>query len=421
VPGPVPPSARVALAALLALALCAVNEARADLDANVKRCRSDIVRIGEDPKSPYEQYCLGLSYQFALNRNRDSTKALNWLRRAAAQNFAPAQAVLGYMLEQGIGTAKNPAEAVQWYRRAAEQNDPDGLMNLGRAHEHGVGGVARDLGQARTYYERASSLGSAPAREALKGLGSASPAPAAAQEEFARGATLYKSKDYAGAVRIFRGLADRGYAPAQLQIGSQYARGQGLPRDDRLASQWYRKAAEQNYAIAQNNLAENYEQGRGVPEDWAESRRWAKRSADQGNAYGMLLVGRAYQFGIGVPQSREEAVRWFERAAEKGDNQADYWARWLRGRGNFIGFRNDEEQAFVIGGKLRTDTQLVFAEPRGILFRTSAERQRYLRDLRGTTDRNEAMAAWNRRAERYAACKRGETGDSYCSEPGPPP
>jgi hypothetical protein len=47
----------------------------------------------------------------------------------------------------------------------------------------------------------------------------------------------------------------------------------------------------------------------------------------------------------------------------------------------------------VIGGKLRTDTQLVFAEPRGILFRASVERQRYLRDLRGTTDRNEAMAA----------------------------
>jgi hypothetical protein len=75
----------------------------------------------------------------------------------------------------------------------------------------------------------------------------------------------------------------------------------------------------------------------------------------------------------------------------------------------------------VIGGKLRTDTPLVFAEPRGTLFRTFAERQRYLRDLRGTTDRNEAMAAWNRRAERYAACKRGETGDSSCSEPGPPP
>ena len=182
---------KLALTAVLAFGLCAVGvfEARADLEADVKRCRSDIVRIGEDPRAPSEQYCLGLSYQFALNRNRDSVKALTWLRRAAAQSFAPAQAVLGYMLEQGIGTPKNPAEAVQWYRRSAEQNDPDGLMNLGRAHEHGLG-VARDLGQARTYYERASSLGSAPAREALKGLGSAPPARTAAQKEFARGVTL---------------------------------------------------------------------------------------------------------------------------------------------------------------------------------------------------------------------------------------
>lgn len=414
--------ARIALTVVLALWLSTVcvPPARADLEANVNRCRADIVRIGEDPRSPYEQYCLGLSYQFALNRKRDSARAVTWLQRAAAQNFAPAQAVLGYMLEQGIGTAKNPAEAAQWYRRSAEQNDPDGLMNLGRAYEHGIG-LARDPGQARTYYERAASMGSAPAREALEGLGSPPPARTAAQDEFARGAALYKSKDYAGAARIFRALADQGYAPAQLQIGSQYSRGEGVPRDDRLAAQWYRKAAEQGYAIAQNNLAESYEQGRGVPEDWAESLGWAKRSADQGSPYGMFLVGRAYQFGIGVPQSREEAIRWFDRAAAKGDNQADYWARWLRGRGNFIGFRNEEEQAFVIGGKLRTDTQLVFAEPRGIRFRTSAERQRYLRDLRGTTDRNEAMAAYNRRAERYAACKRGETGDSYCSEPGAPP
>jgi len=184
-------SARVALTAALPLALCAVCvlEARANLDADVKRCRSDIVRIGEDPRSLYEQYCLVLSYQFALNRNRNSTKALTWLRHAAAQSFAPAQAVLGYMLERGIGTAKDPVEAVRWYGRSAEQNDPDGLMNLGRAHEHGIG-VARDLGQARTYYERAASMGSAPPREALTGLGSAPPARTAAQEEFARGATL---------------------------------------------------------------------------------------------------------------------------------------------------------------------------------------------------------------------------------------
>jgi TPR repeat protein len=77
------------------------------------------------------------------------------------------------------------------------------------------------------------------------------------------------------------------------QIGSQHARDEGFPRDDRLASQWYRKAADQGYSIARNNLAGNFEQGGGVPEDLPEWVCWAKRSADQDNAYGMLLVGRA--------------------------------------------------------------------------------------------------------------------------------
>ena len=218
-----------------------------------------------------------------------------------------------------------------------------------------------------------------------------------------------------------RALADRGYAPAQLQIGSQYARGEGLPRNAKVAVQWYLKSAAQGYAIAQNNLAGCYEYGDGVVDDWVESFRWARRSADGGNPRGMFLVGRAYQFGIGVPQSRETAIQWFDKAAARGDDQADYWQRTLRGRGNFIGFRDEDEQNLVIGGQLRTDTALVFSEPRGVAFRRFAERLAYIRGLRARTDSNEAYARWASKADHYAACKRGETGESYCSSPGPAP
>lgn len=407
----------VAFAIMLGLA---TGLAHADLDADFNRCRGDIVRIGEDPRTPYEAYCLGLSYQFAINRKRDSARAIEWLKRAAGQDYAPAQAVLGYMLEQGIGAARNPAEAFKWYQKAAAANNDDGLVNLGRAYENGIG-VARDLGQARRYYERAAALGNQPAREALANLGNAAPAPSAEQAEFARGAALYKKQDYAAAAGIFRALAERGYAPAQLQIGSQHARGEGVPQNAAIAVQWYRKSAAQGYAIAQNNLSGAYEYGDGVADDWAESFRWASRSADQGNAQGIFLVGRAYQFGIGVPQSRETAIEWFDRAAAKGHDQADYWQRWLRGRGNFIGFRDEDEQNRVIGGQLRTDTALVFAEPRGVTFRHAAERLAYMRALRARTDSNEAYARWSAKMDHYQRCKRGETGDSYCSSPGPAP
>jgi TPR repeat protein len=78
--------------------LLGASVARADLDADFNRCRADILRIGDNPRTPWETYCLGLSYQFAINRARDSAKALATLRKAAAQDFPPAQATLGYML-----------------------------------------------------------------------------------------------------------------------------------------------------------------------------------------------------------------------------------------------------------------------------------------------------------------------------------
>jgi len=401
--------------------LLGTSVARADLDADFNRCRADILRIGDNPRTPWETYCLGLAYQFAINRARDSAKALATLRKAAAQDFAPAQAVLGYMLERGLGTAPNPVEAVQWYRRAAQQNHDDGLMNLGRAYENGIG-VARDLAQARSCYERAAALGNRPARDALAQLGRVSPpGEGGADEEFRRGSGLYKARDFAGAARVFSALAQRGHAPSQLQIGYQYANAEGVPRSDASAVQWYLKAAEQGYAPAQNNLGLFYEIGRGVREDWAQSARWFRASAEQDNSRGQFGLGRAYQFGIGVPQDRQEAIRWFDRAAAHGDDQANYWVNQLRSRGNFIGFRDGTEEQLVIAGKLRTDTQLVFAEPRGKTFHNSAERDRYMLTLRNITDYNEAFAAWSRASDRYGACKRGETGDSYCVSPGPRP
>jgi TPR repeat protein len=277
-------------------------------------------------------------------------------------------------------------------------------------------------------------MGSEPARQALANLGAragggdglrgsgASPGGGAASSaEFRRGVELYKAERFAEAAALFQALAERGHVLSQRQVGYQYEFGEGLPRNPALAARWYRRAAEQGDAPAQNNLANCYENGIGVAENWAESFRWLQRSAKQNNARGLFGVGRAYQFGIGVPQDRAEAIRWFDRAAARGDDQANYWHDTLRGRGNFIGFRNEAEQQYVVGGRLPTDTALVFAEPRGMAFTNSAQRNAYLVRLKTDTLYNEAKAKWNMAADRYAACKRGETGESYCSSPGPSP
>ena len=69
------------------------------------------------------------------------------------------------------------------------------------------------------------------------------------------------------------------------------------------------------------------EGGSGIHEDWIEAARWYTKSAAQDHAAGQFSLGRA---------------------------QARYFAQHLLSRGNFVGFRDEQEEAHVIAGKLRT-------------------------------------------------------------------
>jgi hypothetical protein len=183
----------------------------------------------------------------------------------------------------------------------------------------------------------------------------------------------------------------------------------------RSAVQWYLKSAEQGYAPAQNNLGLFYEIGR-VREDWAQSARWFRASAEQDNC--AAARSAAPISSASAPQDRQEAIRWFDRADAHGDDQPTTGSISFAAAAPHRLPRRDG--GAPDRGQL-TDTQLVFAEPRGKTFRNSAERDRYVLALRNITDYNEAFAAWSRASDRYGACKRGETSDSYCVSPGPRP
>jgi TPR repeat protein len=68
---------------------------------------------------PLAEYNLGEMYNRGLGVPRDYSEGSVWLRRAADQDFAPAQAALGHMFQQGQGMPFNHAEAAEWYRKAA--------------------------------------------------------------------------------------------------------------------------------------------------------------------------------------------------------------------------------------------------------------------------------------------------------------
>ena len=61
-----------------------------------------------------------------------------------------------------------------------------------------------------------------------------------------------------------------------------YAKGKGVPEDDREAVKWTRKAAEQGGASAQNNLGVMCQNGEGVPKDYVKAYAWWIFAAAQG-------------------------------------------------------------------------------------------------------------------------------------------
>ena len=98
-----------------------------------------------------------------------------------------------------------------------------------------------------------------------------------------------------------REKAEQGDAYAQFNLGIMYAKGQGVPQDDKEAVRWVRAAAEQGNADAQFNLGIMYAEGQGVPQDDKEAVRWVRAAAEQGNTdaqFNLELRDIANRFGF---------------------------------------------------------------------------------------------------------------------------
>jgi hypothetical protein len=93
----------------------------------------------------------------------DETKAAFWIQKAADQNYASAEAAMGYIYCRGQGVQKDYGEAARWYRKAADQNDPYSESALGYMYHTGQG-VQQNNDEALRWYRRAAAHGNAEAQ-----------------------------------------------------------------------------------------------------------------------------------------------------------------------------------------------------------------------------------------------------------------
>ncbi len=138
-----------------------------------------------------------------------------------------------------------------------------------------------------------------------------------------RGLLAYQRGDFTSALHIWRPLAARGDAPAQLGMGVLYYNGQGVAVDLGLAAEWFRRAAEQGEADAQYNLGLMHAYGLGVERDQAAARKWIASAAALGQAEAQRWLDGPGVFAASGQQDTPQMLRRYDMALKAFDAE-DY-------------------------------------------------------------------------------------------------
>jgi TPR repeat protein len=108
--------------------------------------------------------------------------------------------------------------------------------------------------------------------------------------EFDSASRALKTGNYSAAVPRLKALASLGDARAQYVLGSMYATGVGVEKNDSEAIRLFRKAAIGSHgevdpaAAAELAVAKDYAEGtEGAKVDQAESLKWLRRAAEGGS------------------------------------------------------------------------------------------------------------------------------------------
>ena len=142
-------ASRFVAAGALAGLMCAASAASADQDvdralaaARVKAAAGDVV----------SQFSLGAMLYYGAD---DTVQAIEWFRKAAAQQYPPAEFQMGQLYDFGFVVTRDDAEALGWYRKAAEHGSAAGQRAVGDFYQKGRG-VPDDAAEAAHWYRRAA-------------------------------------------------------------------------------------------------------------------------------------------------------------------------------------------------------------------------------------------------------------------------
>lgn len=178
------------------------------------------------------------------------------IQEKAAKGDAKSQYVLGWMYFIGEPVEKNNQQAVQWMTKAANQDFKFSQTQLGLMYL-----VAKDIPEnyalAREWLLKGAARGEGDALNALGAI-------------YVEGLGVKANGEQA--ITYFRQAADGGFAMAQFNLGYQYYTGKLVQQDYKDAAKYFKEAAQQDHVRAEYLLGVMYRDGQGVPQDNADHR-----------------------------------------------------------------------------------------------------------------------------------------------------
>jgi TPR repeat protein len=252
----------------------------------------------------------------------DPVRAIPWLEKAAAQDDAVAEYLLGRAFKEGLGVPKNPAEAVGWFQRAAKHGHDGaeealaGLLATGR-------GLPQDDRQAFELYLKQARKGSATAALSVAGFYSAGRGVKEDRiEAYAWYTTFAALSDDAVKVQL-RDAAAGKLTFGEINEGQRRALELFRPNDRMHVLEQAEQDAESRNIVRRAGAAELFLDGTLVPQNFPKAFGIFQKLADQGYAPGLLGLARMYAEGLGMEPDLVEAYKLYYIARDRPSLEGD--------------------------------------------------------------------------------------------------
>ncbi len=244
----------------------------------------------------WSQYFLSSEY-FNLN---ELQKAKKWLAKAANQEFPPAKALLGKILQGFLNkTSGGNYDQANFLLQSSIKKQGAEIDNflIGKnnlPYQKRINQLKRKIIKA-SKYEAHFDLG----LMYFRGLG--------------------QKQNYKEALKHYK-KASQGVGNAYFNIAMFHFYGLGIAKNSNEAIKWCTKGAVHGVTACMFFIGKLYLDGLEVKKDYKKAAKWFKSAGN--HAQSLLHLGFLYFNGLGVPQDNKIAMNYFKNSARNGSQEA---------------------------------------------------------------------------------------------------